>query len=588
MKSVLNKEWRLIAKNESFIIEISRKFKVSDFLAGLIASKVTSISEACSFLDPKIKKLLPDPMHLLDMEKAITRTIAAIDNNEKISIFADYDVDGCTSAALLKNILYELNVSTEIYIPDRIIEGYGPNINAIRKIKQSGTKLLIMVDCGSISFGPLEYADQIGLDIIVIDHHISLTNLPKAVAIVNPNRFDQTSECKNLAAVGITFLFIVGLCSQLKKTCFFSKKKIVYPNLMNQLDIVALGTVCDVMPLVGLNRAFVKQGLIIAQKRRNIGYSTLCDISLINGPIKCYHLGFILGPKINAGGRVGEAQLGVELLTTKCPDIAKKIACKLDQYNNARKVIEMQILDQADQIANQQISDPILYIVGDDWHPGVIGIVASRLKDKYNKPTIIISFSGKDGKASCRSVKGIDLGNKIIAAKLQSLVEKGGGHSMAAGFSLQREKVNQLHQFLIKSITKDIKNNIITSQVNFYHAELIVKSINYKLISEIEKIAPFGVSNSTPIFKFSNLYILNAKIIANKHIKVIFASKFPLYNATTLNAIAFNVVDTTLEKVLMYKKYRVMSVLAGVYYNQYNDQSKIEIHIKDIVIEDNI
>jgi single-stranded-DNA-specific exonuclease len=392
-KSSGGKYWRSRDYNEGFISDLTRILKISDLLARLLSSRVNSIEEAEQFLDPKIKSQLPDPMHLKDMEQAINRTIKAIAASEKICIFADYDVDGATSSALLLNIFQELRVDASIYVPDRISEGYGPTAEAMHKIHKKGVSLLITVDCGSVAFDALGAASDIGMDVIVIDHHISMDNLPKAVAVINPNRLDETSECKNLAAVGVSFLFAVALLTKLKSVGYFQEKNLTPPNLINQLDIVALGTVCDVMQLTGLNRAFVKQGLKVARSRKNMGYKTLCDVANIQEAINCYHLGFVLGPRINAGGRVGKSSLGATLLSTNSELEAHNIANELERHNEERKVIELIMIEEANAMAEIQKDDPMLFIKGEGWHPGVIGIVVGRLKEKYNKPVACIALN---------------------------------------------------------------------------------------------------------------------------------------------------------------------------------------------------
>ena len=409
-KSVLGKYWFASSYDEAFISEMTRMLGVNDFLSRMISTRVDSLDSAEKYLDPKIKTQLPDPFHLKDMDLAVARLIKAIESKEKICIFADYDVDGATSSALIKNILEQIHINADIYVPDRIAEGYGPSAEAMQRIKDSGASLIITVDCGSVAFEALEYASDLGMDVIVVDHHISMDELPKAVAVINPNRLDETSECKNLAAVGVSFLFLVGLVSKLKEKDYFAKNNFNPPNLIQQLDIVALGTVCDVMQLTGLNRAFVAQGLKVARSRGNLGYKTLCDVSNIQEAINCYHLGFILGPRINAGGRVGKSSLGANLLSTSSTSEAVKIAEELDMHNQERKVIELVMLDEAMEKAIHQENDPMLFISGEGWHPGVIGIIAGRLKEKYNKPTAVIAINDGFGKASCRSVKGVDFG----------------------------------------------------------------------------------------------------------------------------------------------------------------------------------
>jgi single-stranded-DNA-specific exonuclease len=583
-KSSGGKYWRSRDYNEGFISDLTRVLKISDLLARLLSSRVNSIEEAEQFLDPKIKSQLPDPMHLKDMEQAINRTIKAIAASEKICIFADYDVDGATSSALLLNIFQELRVDASIYVPDRISEGYGPTAEAMHKIHKKGVSLLITVDCGSVAFDALGAASDIGMDVIVIDHHISMDNLPKAVAVINPNRLDETSECKNLAAVGVSFLFAVALLTKLKSVGYFQEKNLTPPNLINQLDIVALGTVCDVMQLTGLNRAFVKQGLKVARSRKNMGYKTLCDVANIQEAINCYHLGFVLGPRINAGGRVGKSSLGANLLSTNSELEAHNIANELERHNEERKVIELIMIEEANAMAEIQKDDPMLFIKGEGWHPGVIGIVAGRLKEKYNKPVAVIALNEGIGKASCRSIRGVDFGCKLIEAKQQNLLIAGGGHSMAAGFTAEENKLGELQEFLNNKFKKDLEKSDI-HLYEYYDMDLTSSAATLDLIREIDLLEPFGVGNQSPTFRFSNLYVLKADIVGAKHIRVIFAPEREAFGSKPLTAIAFNVVGTEIADKLLSRKPHAMSVFGKLKVNKWQDRETLQLQLSDILIE---
>ncbi|MCC8368942.1 MAG: single-stranded-DNA-specific exonuclease RecJ [Rickettsia endosymbiont of Oxypoda opaca] len=581
-KSVNGKIWQQKLINESDISELSRNLVVSDFLARLLSCRVSNLDQAENFLSPKIKNLLPDPFHLLDMRKAVDRVIAAILNKQKICIFADYDVDGATSAALLKNVFRDLSHNCDIYVPDRIAEGYGPTPSAMQKIKDNGAKLLITVDCGAMAYEALEYAKEVGLDVIVIDHHISADILPEAVAIVNPNRIDEKSEYKYLAAVGVSFLFATALLSELKKQSYFVD--IPMPNLMQYLDLVALGTVCDVMKLIQLNRAFVATGLKIMTKRQNIGIKTLYDIAGLNEVPRCYHLGFILGPRINAGGRVGRSSLGATLLSTECTIEAGNLATELEKHNNERKVIELMMIEEATNIALTQENNSLLFIAKEGWHPGVIGIVAGRLKDKFNKPVAIIALNDGIGKASCRSIANIDFGAKIINAKSKDLLVAGGGHAMAAGFSVKAEKLQELQEFLNEAIKFDISKLGDYTQAE-YDAELTTSSVNMSLMEELNKLEPFGQGNPEPIFKFDNLFIIKADIVGSKHIRCLLAPTLKAYGNKALQAITFNAVATPLEEAIFNaqgKKH--ISVIGSLKTNNWQDNYTVQLHIKDIIL----
>ena len=580
-KSILGKYWSAHSYDEDLVSELKRYLGIDDFLARIISTRVSSVAEAEHFLNPKIKSLLPDPFHLLDMHKAVDRTIKAINTNEKICIFADYDVDGATSAALLKNLFRDVAVNAGIYVPDRITEGYGPSLEAMQKIKSQGAKLVITVDCGSVAFEALEYATSLGLDVIVIDHHISLDDLPNAVAVINPNRLDETSGYKNLAAVGVSFLFAVALCKSLKEIDFFKKSNLQAPDLMQYFDLVALGTVCDVMQLTDLNRAFVAQGLKVAQSRLNIGYRTLSDIANIQEIPNCYHLGFILGPRINAGGRVGKSWLGAHLLSTTSDQEALDIATELDRYNEERKAIEYVVLEEAMSLAQEQIQDPGLFIVGNNWHPGVIGIVAGRLKEKYNKPVAVIALNSGIGKASCRSIKGIDFGCKIIEAKQRGLLVAGGGHAMAAGFTVEEDKIQDLKQFLNQEFVKDLQSTDSHLR-EFYDIDLSTSAASLELLAEIDRLEPFGNGNPAPIFRFSDVYVLKADIVGSKHVKVIFAPTKESYSSKPLSAIAFNSVGTEIGKTLLSRTSHKLSILGRLKANKWQDKETVQFQLYDI------
>lgn len=583
-ESVLGKIWQKNNINEDLASQIRIHLNISDLLSILITRNSRNLEEAESIFQPKIKRLLPDPFHLRDMEKGVDRVIKAILAKEKICIFADYDVDGATSSALLKNIFDELGVESFIYVPDRIIEGYGPSPDSMEYIKTQAASVVITVDCGSVAFEAIEYANKIGLDVIVIDHHLTIDQMPKALAIINPNRLDDISEYKNLAAVGVSFLFAVGLCATLKNQNFFSKNNKSFPNLMNQLDLVALGTVCDVMPLTGLNRAFVAQGLKVAAKRQNIGYNMLCDIAAIDSAPNPYHLGFILGPRINAGGRVGKSSLGAKLLSTKNAQEAKILAIELDQYNEERKAIELLILEEAKHQAEEQKENSLIFIIGQNWHPGVIGIIAGRIKEQYNKPVAVIALSEEGiGKASCRSVKGIDFGCQIIDAKQKGLLVSGGGHAMAGGFTVLKKDLSELQEFFTVKFNKLLAN--YKGHLNvYYDFEIKTDAVNIELLKEIEQLEPYGLGYPMPIFKFSNMYVLKAEIVGGKHARITFAPDKKSQSKNLLAAISFGIVDSKLQDIIFSRKPLLLDVIGKLQINKWQNTEKIQLILEDIII----
>ena len=442
--SVTGKEWALKAIQERKIDKLVQELDISDFLARIVCSRNLDLVDsdiAEKWLEPRLKSELPSPFILKDMSRAVKRIIDAFKYNQKIAIFGDYDVDGATSSALLYRTFQMFGVEAIIYIPDRIKEGYGPNISALDKLKNQGVDLLITVDCGTTSFEPINLANEQNVDVVVLDHHQSDIKLPKALALVNPNRLDETSDLKYLCAAGVCFMYLVALNKKLRDLEWFKKNNIQEPNILNFLDLASLGTVCDVVPLIGLNRAIVKQGLKIIKKRSNLGIKTLYDLCKIDSQPTTYDLGFALGPRINAGGRVGKSSHGVELLISEDPKKAYEIATALNKSNLERQSIEMMLYEQIDLEVKKFHNHPVLVMSGNHWHEGVIGIIASKIKDKYNKPTILISVNQKKGKGSARSIVGFDIGCQIIKAVQSNILEKGGGHKMAGGFTINEDKI---------------------------------------------------------------------------------------------------------------------------------------------------
>ncbi|MFT6259329.1 MAG: single-stranded-DNA-specific exonuclease, partial [Rickettsiales bacterium] len=415
-QSILKKTYQPTPVDERLALAIHQRLgvalSVARVLAGknLIDSGDSDFSQIENFLNPTIKSSLPNPFDLLDMDKAVEKIISTIKDNKKITVFGDYDVDGATSSALLKRFFASIGVDIGIYIPDRALEGYGPNVDALLNLKKQGTDLVITVDCGTVSFAPLEAAKKVGLDVIVIDHHIGAFEKPEAIAIINPNRLDEKFPDKHLAAVGVSFLLAVAVNKELRESGFYTQNNLSQPNLLNLLDLVALGTVCDVMSITGVNRAFVSAGLKIMKNRSNIGIRALFDAANLDEEPSSYHLGFVLGPRINAGGRVGKSDLGARLLSSNNEDEVKKIAEELNIHNSRRKDIEVNILLEAKELTEKR-DDAVLIASSKEWHQGVIGIVASRIKDLHGKPTAILAIKDGIGKASCRSISGVDFGS---------------------------------------------------------------------------------------------------------------------------------------------------------------------------------
>ena len=589
--SILNLNWQQKTFDERLAVAIRQKMELSDALSKILAAKEIELDEIKNFLDPKIKTNLPNPFELLDMQEAVAHVVEAIKLNKKITIFADYDVDGATSSALLKRFFREVGVDVGIYVPDRALEGYGPNTSALLNLKKSGTDLVITVDCGTVAFEPLEAAAKAGLELIVIDHHIGVTEKPEALAVINPNRIDEKFPHKNLCAAGVSFLFAVAVNKVLRDVGFYQEKKISEPKLMQLLDLVALGTVCDVMPLTGVNRAFVAQGLKVLKARENLGLRAICDLAGLDEEPNSYHLGFILGPRINAGGRVGKSDLGARILSSEDEPEVQEIAMQLEEFNKQRKEIETKIQEEAvaqleKSVGGFGVNDSVIFAVSNSWHQGVIGIVASRLKDIYNKPVAVITIKDGKGKASCRSITGVDFGSAILQARLEGLLLEGGGHAMAGGFSVLEEKIPQLHKFFNENLKEKVAE-FGSKKDMFFAAALDLPQVNIELLKELSKLEPFGMGNSKPKFIIRDLQKVKANLIGKtaEHISCIFSYKTALGFSGNSQAVSFRSVGTALGDILLDPKMtKPMNVAGQLNINSWMGVEKVQLLIEDILI----
>lgn len=589
-QSILKKTYQKSPSDERLAMTIHQQFGaalcVARVLAGKNIKKEFNFEEIENFLNPTIKASLPDPFTLLDMDIAVAKIISVIKSGKKITVFGDYDVDGATSSALLKRFFASIGIEIDIYIPDRILEGYGPNVAALLNLKKQGTDLVITVDCGTVAFEALEAAHQAGLEVIVIDHHIGAFDKPRAIAVINPNRLDENFPHKNLAAVGVSFLLAVAVNKALRNIGFYTQNNLSEPNLLSLLDLVALGTVCDVMTLDGVNRAFVAQGLKIMKSRANIGIRALCDVANLDEEPSAYHLGFVIGPRINAGGRVGKADLGARLLSTGNEEEAKKIAADLNIYNNQRKDIEVNILEEAkNSLEKTEQNHSVLLAASDKWHQGVVGIVASRIKDLYNKPTAIIALKDGIGKASCRSILGVDFGAAIIKAKLLGLLIEGGGHKMAAGFSVEQNKIPDLQNFLNSELSAAVALSN-QNKISYFADGLDINSANLNLAKELLNLEPFGVGNAKPRFLIKDLQIVEAKIVGTtgKHIRCVFSAKTLAGWNGRITGFAFNAMDSELGEVLISKnKAKPIAIIGQININRWMGNENLQVVVEDLV-----
>ena len=577
--SVSGKNWLFKKFNSSDVTKFTENFSLTEIVAKLLSIRKKNIDDIALFLDPKIKNLLPNPLHLKDMKSAIERTYKSIIKSELIGIFGDYDVDGASSTALLARYFLSINLKIQTYIPNRQTEGYGPNNLGFNNLISNGAKIIFTVDCGTSSFGPINFAQKLNVDVIVLDHHQSDVKLPEACAIVNPNRYDDTSELNYLCAAGVCFVFLVALNKKLRDENWFKNNNINEPNILNFLDLVSLGTVCDVVPLIGLNRAIVKQGLKIIKKRSNLGIKTLYDLCNIESQPTTFDLGFRLGPRINAGGRVGKASHGAEVLISNDPKKTYPIALDLDKSNKERQAIELMLSEQINLEVKNYHNHPVLVMSGNNWHEGIIGIVASRIKEKYNKPTILISLKQNIGKGSARSVVGFDIGSQIIKAVQCGILQKGGGHKMAGGFILKKENIPTFRDFLIKNFEKSNINS--SASTNLYLDSIIAPSaLNEVFFDEINCLAPFGSGNSEPKFVIENIKVISANIVGNNHIKLVLSGK----DGTVFKSLAWNAINTPLEPFLNNKNRKRINIAGKIHLNQWRGERKVEFMIEDIAL----
>jgi single-stranded-DNA-specific exonuclease len=577
--SVSGKNWIFKKFNSLDVKKYSEEYTLSEIVAKLLSIRKNDIENIDFFLNPLIKNIMPNPYCLKNMDVAISRIYHSIIKKESIGIFGDYDVDGATSTALLLRYFLSINQKTHKYIPDRKKEGYGPSIKGFENLINLGVKLIITVDCGTMAFEPIEIVQNRNVDVIVLDHHQSDLKLPRACALVNPNRYDDTSRLNYLCAAGVCFMFLVALNKKLREVDWFVKNDIKEPNILNFLDLVSLATVCDIAPLVGLNRAFVYQGLKVIKKRLNLGLKTLYDMCEIKSEPSTYHLSYVLGPRINAGGRVGKSSYGAELLSSNDPQEVYKIATDLDKSNKERQSIEFILSKQVYSLIDNFKNDPVLVLSGEGWHEGIIGIVASRIKEKYNKPAIIISLNENMGKGSARSVNGFDIGKHIIKCTQLRILEKGGGHKMAGGFVIKKNNISLFRNFLIENYEKSQLNS--SSKRNLYLDSLIAPSaINDEFYHEICKLAPFGAGNIEPKFAIENLKVINSNFVADKHIKSVLHGE----DGTIIKSIAFNAKNGPLEPFLNKKNKKKFNIAGKITLNSWQGKQNIEFIIEDLSI----
>jgi len=571
---------RLDARAGARALAIAQRHGTPELLARILAARGVEPDEVEAYLDPTVKRLLPDPHVVTAMEQAAARIADAAQRREQVAIFGDYDVDGATSSALLARFLRATGLDPIIHIPDRIFEGYGPNVEAIRTLAQRGTKLLVTVDCGTVSIEPLAQARSLGLDVIVIDHHQADEQLPDAL-VVNPNRLDDLSGLGHLAAVGLTFVTVVAINRELRQRGFWTEAR-PEPDLLRFLDIVALGTVADVVPLKGLNRAFVSKGLIALRARDNVGLTALMDAARLAGPPECWHLGFLLGPRINAGGRIGRADLGAQLLMTDDPIQAAKIAAELDRLNRERQQLELAMLAEAEAEALASLGleekGAVVVTAAANWHPGVVGLIAARLKERFGRPAFAIALEpGGTATGSGRSITGVDLGKAVRHAVAEGLLLKGGGHAMAAGVTLRREGLAAFRAYLEATLGEAVEA-ARAEEALLIDGAVSAGGANVALIESLARAGPFGAGNPEPMLALPAHTLIYADKVGENHVRARLRSG----DGAIVNAIAFRAVGQKLGNALMANRGQAIHAAGTLSIDRWNGSERVQLRLSDV------
>ncbi len=572
---------RLDARGEAIATAIAQRNDIPELLARVLAARGVAPENVAAYLDPTIRSLLPDPYTLTGMPEAAARIADAIIGREQIAIFGDYDVDGATSAALLCRYLRHCGLDPIVHIPDRLFEGYGPNVEAVRALAGRGAKLLVTVDCGTTSPDALAEAASLGMDAVVIDHHQADEQLPRAVAVVNPNRVDDLSGLGHLAAVGLVFVTVVAINRELRKRGYWTAER-QEPDLLSRLDLVALGTIADVVPLKGLNRAFVTKGLIALRWRENAGTTALMDVARLSGPPEAWHLAFLLGPRINAGGRIGQADLGVKLLLEEDAIEAGRIAEELTRLNVQRQAIERDCLLQAEAEAEASLGRddnvPVVVTAAEGWHPGVVGLIAARLKERYGRPSFAIALgAGGVGTGSGRSIPGADLGHVVRQAVADGLLLKGGGHAMAAGVTLHRDRLAQFRAYL-EGALRDAVAAARHEDILSIDGAVSAAGVTIELCNLLARGGPYGSGNPEPILALPNHAIAFADPVGENHVRV----RLRAPDGAFVNAIAFRAADKPLGRALIENRGRAVHTAGCLAVDRYQGAERVQFRIIDI------
>jgi single-stranded-DNA-specific exonuclease len=586
-RSATGRAWRdrLDDRGNARALAMVQRRGLPELLARIVAGRNVEVDDVAAFLDPTIKQLMPDPDVLTDMPAAASRIADAVVAREQVAVFGDYDVDGATSAAVVARFLRGAGLEPLIHIPDRIFEGYGPNVEAIRSLAERGAKLLVTVDCGTTSLEPLAEARRLGLDVVVIDHHQADEKVPDGAVVVNPNRLDDLSGLGYLAAVGLTFLTVVAINRELRRRGFWSAGR-PEPDLMDLLDLVALGTVADVVPLKGLNRAFVAKGLIAMRRRERAGLTALIDVARLTGPPEPWHLGFMLAPRINAGGRIGRADLGARLLMCDDPSEAAALAAELDHLNRERQTIEFAAVAEAEAEAMAALGieekGAVVVTASPGWHPGVVGLVAARLKEKFGRPAFAIALGPGDiGTGSGRSITGVDLGRAVRHAVTTGLLVKGGGHAMAAGVTLKKESLGAFRAYLEETLGDAVEAARRDDSL-LIDGALTARAATAEVHASIASAGPFGAGNPEPVIALPAHTIAYVQEVGQAHVR----ARLQSGDGAAINAIAFRAAGQKLGEALLKNRGRAVHVAGSLSIDRWQGDERMQLRIIDVASAD--
>ncbi len=584
-QSVLGRAWRdrLDDPARAQALAMSQSHDLPDILSRVLAGRGVTAEGVQAFLEPTIRAAMPDPSVLTDMDRAVERLARAVLATEKVAIFGDYDVDGATSSAVLALFLRACGLDPVIRIPDRIFEGYGPNSEVIRQLRADGATLLVTLDCGTTSHDVLAEAQTIGFDVVVCDHHQADERLPEVAALVNPNRLDDLSGLGHLCAAGVTFMMVVALNRALRDRGFWTSGR-PEPDLMRLLDLVALGTIADVVPLKGLNRAFVTRGLAVMRKRDNVGLRALMDVAKLDGPPTPYHLGFLIGPRINAGGRIGDAGLGARLLVTDDALEAQRIATELDRLNRERQVVELGTVAEAEAealaaLGPMEEGTAVIVTAGNGWHAGVVGLVASRLKERFKRPAFAVAFTGETGTGSGRSLPGVDLGAAVRQAVSEGLLVKGGGHAMAAGITVLRGRLADFRAFLEDKLQAGVEAARREDALAI-DAATTAAALKPELAALIDRAGPFGSGNAEPVLVLPAHTVVYAEEVGTAHVR----TRLKSGDNATIDAIAFRAAGQPVGRALAENRGRQLHVAGSISIDRWQGRERVQFRILDVAV----